>query len=704
MKIKRSVFIGLLGSLLVILLWMFASVNGWAQDRVNTKEVHVVDAAPVTQVMNASIGTKVPGSRSLYYWVVSKDAAGNTSLPSGPFYTKYAPTIVSAANPISLTFQPIKGIVSYDVLRTTNNTPPTGDCACAVASGIKSTSLIDKSENLNAYTVNDAGYEWVLMNERIDGTSTFVGRYAGNRVLSIDKNGLKVGNAVFDANSPINVRKYGAEGDGTTDDSIAIKTAIASALASSNGKEVVFSSGLYRVTQPIHVGLPIFDSYSWIVDRTAPMDDPTYAAHVINENVLINNSKPAITIRFEQGAKIVADFTATEPTPVLSYNLRNGEGRIIDPVILGTTAVSNGKEVTPSTKAANNLIGIVGVLGLKEIRSPRTSGIEYGVATAAAYWSLITNSKCLKGTGGCLNLAGANASHVINTLAVDMGAGTVVDGDSMFVAGMHTEQTGNELVVLRADASTFIDAYFEDVETEDGANTYAVTLGTSENGTQVLQSVFQNIRVGNLRPNKKAFRIWSSKNVIFNSNRSFGRGIDVDTVSYGLLNANDGGDFDNTTTLPASRWVRPGGTAMGNITTTQITNTGDLYQGSSAYIKSATPSTGYALIVPGSATTTGRYELWDTAGVRIGYMGDDNGNLKFTANKGQMKFSATNGFVFDGDVILNNKLKLGSVASYTCNSAARGHLNYIAGAAGAKDILQVCTKDAADAYAWRTIY
>jgi hypothetical protein len=34
----------------------------------------------------------------------------------------------------------------------------------------------------------------------------------------------------------------------------------------------------------------------------------------------------------------------------------------------------------------------------------------------------------------------------------------------------------------------------------------------------------------------------------------------------------------------------------------------------------------------------------------------------------------------------------------------RGQFQYTSGAAGVKDIVQVCAKDASDAYAWRPIY
>jgi hypothetical protein len=40
----------------------------------------------------------------------------------------------------------------------------------------------------------------------------------------------------------------------------------------------------------------------------------------------------------------------------------------------------------------------------------------------------------------------------------------------------------------------------------------------------------------------------------------------------------------------------------------------------------------------------------------------------------------------------------------TCNAGNRGKVWYVAGAGGVKDTFNVCTKDAADAYAWRVIY
>jgi hypothetical protein len=54
---------------------------------------------------------------------------------------------------------------------------------------------------------------------------------------------------------------------------------------------------------------------------------------------------------------------------------------------------------------------------------------------------------------------------------------------------------------------------------------------------------------------------------------------------------------------------------------------------------------------------------------------------------------------------VNGGVKLNTVAAQpTCNASNRGTMWFTQGGTGVKDALQVCAKDAADAYAWRTLY
>jgi len=54
---------------------------------------------------------------------------------------------------------------------------------------------------------------------------------------------------------------------------------------------------------------------------------------------------------------------------------------------------------------------------------------------------------------------------------------------------------------------------------------------------------------------------------------------------------------------------------------------------------------------------------------------------------------------------VNGALKLADEGTKpTCDSTTRGTVWVDFGGAGVKDDVQVCTKDAGDAYAWRTLY
>lgn len=69
---------------------------------------------------------------------------------------------------------------------------------------------------------------------------------------------------------------------------------------------------------------------------------------------------------------------------------------------------------------------------------------------------------------------------------------------------------------------------------------------------------------------------------------------------------------------------------------------------------------------------------------------------------GAMTFNSATGIQ---DVLTVNKaIQLTTGTQPACNSTTRGTFWYTAGGAGVKDTVNVCAKDAADSYAWRTIY
>lgn len=91
-----------------------------------------------------------------------------------------------------------------------------------------------------------------------------------------------------------------------------------------------------------------------------------------------------------------------------------------------------------------------------------------------------------------------------------------------------------------------------------------------------------------------------------------------------------------------------------------------------------------------TCTEGGAFVLFDAhAGIRIEGMTSAVG----TSNPTPMKW-------LDGGLMVNK----GGHTQPSCDSVNRGEFWYTAGGTGVKDAVEVCAKDAANAYAWRTIY
>ncbi len=120
-----------------------------------TPSVLTNNNAPMASV-NAVTQTGTLGSTVYYYWVVSIYAGGN-SAPAGGIPTTVSNATLSSTNYNMVAFtapaSPLSAVTGYDILRTTTPTPPTGACACAVASNQAASPVNDQSNSLSAYTV-----------------------------------------------------------------------------------------------------------------------------------------------------------------------------------------------------------------------------------------------------------------------------------------------------------------------------------------------------------------------------------------------------------------------------------------------------------------------------------------------------------------------------------------------------------------------
>lgn len=98
----------------------------------------------------------VAGSTTYCYWVVAIYTGGK-SQPAGPQCTFSANATLSSTNYDIVSFLVPTGYqvvpTGYDILRTTSQTPPTGACACVVASNQSASPVNDQSSTLSAYTI-----------------------------------------------------------------------------------------------------------------------------------------------------------------------------------------------------------------------------------------------------------------------------------------------------------------------------------------------------------------------------------------------------------------------------------------------------------------------------------------------------------------------------------------------------------------------
>jgi hypothetical protein len=173
--------------LLILLASLAAAQTETTYDTVKTKQIVLEVSTPPQKVRSASIqSVGNSGPRSLYYWIVTNNAAG-ASAPSGPFPLSGGPNALSPSANVSIGWSPVAGAVSYDVLRTVTNAVPTGTCNCAVATAVSGTSAVDQSEILSAYTVQAVDVQSMAV------TLTNQATGPGQSSLQAKQNGTTVG-------------------------------------------------------------------------------------------------------------------------------------------------------------------------------------------------------------------------------------------------------------------------------------------------------------------------------------------------------------------------------------------------------------------------------------------------------------------------------------------------------------------------------
>jgi hypothetical protein len=337
----------------------------------------------------------------------------------------------------------------------------------------------------------------------------------------------------------LNVKWFGATGNGTTDDTTAIQATID--IATTTGQSVYLPDGYYRITNTINIGLRIFSEYDTFVNRIAPIDDPTFAALLIPANVTANLTRKLIRVLFETEAYLVADFTPLTYQPVLAYNLtgdNNPNGRMIGVKVIGASSFVGGKYVSTGTPVVSNIIGVFQYRGCTILERTFIAGVGCALLQAASYWTAVRDINIANCSDG-LSISQGNAIDIDTALMFTCTRGLIWDGSASRVANLNTQQVTSDLVILGAECVTFGPGYFEDAR--NLPSNYFITCGRTADGADVTACTFTGIRLSG--PPKKALNLLGTRGILFDSCRFYSATITKDTVSYGTIIACD---FDIT--------------------------------------------------------------------------------------------------------------------------------------------------------------
>lgn len=178
---------------------------GSSQQDFNGRSLGLALTDPPLAVQSATVSrTGNPGNVSYYYWIVTQGIAGASS-PAGPYVGYSSAATLSGSQFNTISWSVVTNAVTYDVLRTSTPIPPTGACACAVATGISGTTQTDQSNSLNAYTVS------ALTPSDFNMTWTNESKSAGVTELRLRNKGVQL----FAVDSAGNLSCAGICGSGT---------------------------------------------------------------------------------------------------------------------------------------------------------------------------------------------------------------------------------------------------------------------------------------------------------------------------------------------------------------------------------------------------------------------------------------------------------------------------------------------------------
>ena len=145
----------LTGLILVIALVLILTPTLLGQATGSNKSAILWETDPPTSVQTTTISaqlTGTAGSQQYYYWVVANYPIGD-AFPGGPLLVRDVPDTLNGVNFLTLRWSGVSGATSYDLLRTTTATFPSGVANLSVAVGIAATQQVDQANAVAAYTL-----------------------------------------------------------------------------------------------------------------------------------------------------------------------------------------------------------------------------------------------------------------------------------------------------------------------------------------------------------------------------------------------------------------------------------------------------------------------------------------------------------------------------------------------------------------------
>ena len=385
----------------------------------------------------------------------------------------------------------------------------------------------------------------------------------------------------------VSVKDFGALGNGAADDTTAIQNAIN--YMTSVGGQLFFPKGYYVVSSTLNVGLPYFNTYDFIVNRTANISDATYTANQNSSNIASNLSLKKIDLIGEAETYLVANFTPSTYQPVIAYNLdqqsANTTGRIENFNIISSTVFASGvyNPSLVSAYATNKLMGIYTGRGATIVSKVTCAYLGVGILSVSSYWCAFREFTAVY-CGDGYSFAQANATDISNVTSFTCNRGMVFDGQNGKVSGINTENCNNDLTVLEADACVFGPGYMEDQRTSVASGLYSVILGNAQGTINLSGCTFLNLltlkAVGNT---KKGYRMWSIGNCEFLACRTYLAGIDVDSTPAAVTGSAINCDLDFSSLISSYFVVSYSGDLMMGLGSLKL-GTAKLLAGTNSYV------------------------------------------------------------------------------------------------------------------------